>query len=178
MLLFFHLSCSTVFNLYPGMQVSPPVPSGDRRRKGPLPQVHQDEGVLPQVRCAEQVYKRGAQLFSDILFERQHLGRSQGVSCTQAAVSRKRHQGPLSRPPPRDRSSHGCPPHPSPQMSPVPSCLPRQPHRHALSDKCNPKLNDGRNPLLGCHLEVGRRQFPILLGYVVHYLYCLSVSLL
>lgn len=152
MLLFFHLSCSTVFNLYPGMQVSPPVPSGDRRRKGPLPQVHQDECVLPQVRRAEQVYKRGAQLFSDILFERQHLGRSQGISCIQAAVSRKRHQGPLSRPPPRGRSSHGCPPHPSPQMSPVPSCLPRQPHRHALSHKCNPKFSDGRNPLLGCHL--------------------------
>ena len=144
--------------------------------KDRLPQVHQDEGVLPQVGRAEQVYKRRAQLLSEVLLKRQHLGESQAVSCIQAAtVSRNRHQSPSLTPDPHPGVGHHT--H-QPEELQRPPASPGKSHRQALSHKPDPAFSEGTNPLCVSHLQVGRRQLPVLLGDVVHDLYCLSVSLL
>ena len=145
-------------------------------RKDRLPKVHQDEGVLPQVGRAEQVYERGAQLLSDILLERQHLGESQAVSRIQAAtVSRSRHQSPSPTPDSHPEVAHHT--HQPEELQRAPAS-PGKSHRQALSHKPDPAFSEGTNPLRVSHLQVGRRQLPILLGDVVHDLYRLSVSLL
>lgn len=114
--------------------------------------------MLPQVRRAEQVCKRGAQLVGDVLLQRERLGGSQST--------------PTSRLP---RAGRGFIHHLQPRPGlPLPKAAPPA----SSTSRSQPQTQRPEKPPPACHLQISGGRSAVLAGNVVHYLDCLSVPLL